>query len=107
MIRLFNEEPLSKRSSGSKKINPFNKKKPRMTEYDAGWKNSCGSDENIVLYYIFLILSYMVDWAKGIKITKDADGKLTIPKTNLRLFAKSSNIVIIVLLLAIGYYLVL
>lgn len=86
------------------KVHPFRKKKQRMPDYDADWRKPCSREENIILYFIFYYLSYLVDKIRGIEIMRD-DGKLLPPKTNLRCFAKFSNITFVIIAIVIAYYL--
>lgn len=96
---------LKKRSTGEKSKSkiPFKVHSKKLKDYYADWEKPCGREENIVLYYIFLYLSYFFDKIRGVEIVRTGDGKLKPPKTNLRYFAKPTSIIQILILALVAY----
>lgn len=85
--------------------NPFKSSKKRGRKHDDDWISGCGNDENLVLYYLFYYISFIVDKVRFSTLQRDSKGALLPPRTNLRILAKSSNIASYILLLVVIYYL--
>ena len=109
-IATTREENFEGRKSSSRKTkivktsyNPYMKDRTTIPEYDSDWTHPCCEYENLILFYIFMYLSYAIDYALGYKYTYGKDGKLEPPKTNLRVFAKLKNVLWMIFIIAIVY----